>query len=160
MRSIGAGSFQYAICLFKHDGSLVHVPADALRSPFTGEEACGAPFDIERYDQALIDGRNLPDKLGAYIHRIMMKAPLADDVRRQILQALEAQESEALKKIAHEGDTHIIDALFDAGYLTKQRMVSLLEELRAANRMDCLMHAISLGKDSTQQNGVAAKFSL
>ena len=142
VRYIGKGSFQYALCRFAPTGAVIHVPADALRSPFGIESGDGSPFDLEAYDRALVDGVNMLDRLGARIHRLAMPFELVGTACRHVIEYLEKDIGATLRSVAAEGSIEVLDALLDAGLLEGSRFDDMVELLRAANRMECVMHLV------------------
>ena len=117
----------------------VHVPADQLLSCFTLDAEPGSdPFDLPRYDEVLRSGKNVPDRLGALLHRLerpvgldaQMQAAFADEVR--------AAGREALVRIAREGSLEMVRQLADLGLMEDKRFDAQIELLRQGNPMDCV----------------------
>ena len=139
LRSVGEGSFEFSVCRLAWSGVAVHVPADQLLSCFTldAEPGCD-PFDLPRYDEVLRSGKNVPDRLGALLHRlerpvgldVQMQAAFADEVR--------AAGREALVRIAREGSLEMVRQLADLGLMEDKRFDAQIELLRQGNRMDCV----------------------
>ncbi|WP_303865398.1 hypothetical protein, partial [Senegalimassilia anaerobia] len=139
LRSVGEGSFEFSVCRLAWSGVAVHVPADQLLSCFTldAEPGCD-PFDLPRYDEVLRSGKNVPDRLGALLHRLerpvgldaQMQAAFADEVR--------AAGREALVRIAREGSLEMVRQLADLGLMEDKRFDAQIELLRQGNRMDCV----------------------
>ena len=139
LRSVGEGSFEFSVCRLAWSGVAVHVPADQLLSCFTLDAEPGSdPFDLPRYDEVLRSGKNVPDRLGALLHRLerpvgldaQMQAAFADEVR--------AAGREALVRIAREGSLEMVRQLADLGLMEDKRFDAQIELLRQGNRMDCV----------------------
>ena len=171
LRSVGEGSFEFSVCRLAWSGVAVHVPADQLLSCFTldAEPGCD-PFDLPRYDEVLRSGKNVPDRLGALLHRLerpvgldaQMQAAFADEVR--------AAGREALVRIAREGSLEMVRQLADLGLMEDKRFDAQIELLRQANRMDCVAYlmewhrkqagAACSGEGGSAGRGIRDRFAL
>lgn len=146
--SIGHGSFEYSICRFAANGAIVHVLADPLCSCFVGERDDGSmddpvpgiPVDFAKYDKLILEGKNFPDRMGAVLHRLACPVPCSDAVKSGLLSMLEADAAAVLERVARDGDLDVVRALDAAGFLQGQRRFDMLEQLRAHNRIECVMH--------------------
>ena len=123
VRSVGEGSFEYAVCRLSHVGAIVHVSADQLLTCFLTDASDGVPFDFGRYDELLRSGKNLPDRLGALLHRLAVPYRLADDMRSVLVSHLRGYGREAQERIAREGDRNMVEALVKAGLSTMPRSI-------------------------------------
>lgn len=140
VKRIGQGCFEYAACLLEHTGSVVHVSADQLLSCFGDADVLGGvPFDFDAYDELLLSGRNLPDRLGALIHRAADPHAPSDEVTHALMERLREQEQEARRRIARDGDRRQIEALLAAGFIDEASFDDQIELLRACNRTDCVL---------------------
>lgn len=170
VRSIGTGSFEYAVCRFVRSGAIVHIPADQLLNCFIGpgsghdEEALDAdkdPFDFARYDAVLEGGKNIPDRLGALIHRIETPVELSEATLRTLLEKLEGYGNEALVRIAREGSLSQVAKLYETGFLANGRFDTQIELLRRHNRIDCVMYLMDQhAKTQPKQVSSKSRFSL
>lgn len=140
VRSIGEGCFEYAVCRLEHAGAVVHVSADQLLSCFLDDPADGIPFDFARYDELLRAGKNLPDRLGALLHRLTSPYRLTDDTRALLVARLREQERETQERVAREGDRAMVEALVNAGFIDERTFDRQIELLRACNRTDCVLY--------------------
>lgn len=140
VRSIGEGCFEYAVCRLEHVGAVVHVSADQLLSCFLDDPADGIPFDFARYDELLRAGKNLPDRLGALLHRLTSPYRLSDDTRALLVARLREQERETQERVAREGDRAMVEALVNAGFIDERTFDRQIELLRACNRTDCVLY--------------------
>lgn len=140
--SIGEGCFEYAVCKLEHTGSVVHISADQLLSCFLEDAECSVPFDFERYDELLMAGKNLPDRLGALVHRLSDPVVADDAVRKALLQQVREQQQAAQQYVAREGDLAMVEALVQAGFITEQTFDRQIEYLRTCNRTDCVAYLI------------------
>ena len=153
VRSVGEGSFEYAVCRLEHTGSVVHVSADQLLSCFLAEPPDGVPFDFARYDQLLRSGKNLPDRLGALLHRLAAPYCLSDETRAALVAQLGGCRREAQERIAREGDLAMVSALVDAGFIDEESFERQIELLRACNRTDCVAHLMEWHRAQTAAKG-------
>lgn len=140
VESVGEGSFEYAICRLEHNGSVVHVSADQLLSCFLTQLQDGVPFDYGSYDDLLRSGKNLPDRLGALIHRLAAPCKLSDDMRDYLVSQLRENEREAQERVARDGDLSVVQALVDAGFIDEGSFDRQIELLRSCNRTDCVAY--------------------
>lgn len=139
LRSVGEGSFEFALCRLAHSGVVVHVPADQLLNCFMEEAAEGKdPFDLAAYDAVLRAGKNVPDRLGALLHRLAAPIELACADQDAFAQEVRAAGRAAMVRVAREGDAAMVRALADAGLMDGKRFDAQIELLRQANRMDCV----------------------
>lgn len=138
--SIGMGCFEYAPCRLEHTGSVVHVSADQLLSCFgEASELGGVPFDFAAYDELLLSGKNLPDRLGAVIHRIADPHAPSPEVREALVARLREREDDARRRIAQDGDVAEVAALLAAGFIDDASFDAQIELLRSCNRADCVL---------------------
>lgn len=140
VRSVGEGCFEYAICRLECAGAVVHVSADQLLSCFLDDPADGIPFDFARYDEQLRAGKNLPDRLGALLHRLAVPVRLSDETRAALVARLREQEADAMRRVAREGDRQMVEALVAAGFIDERTFDRQIELLRACNRADCVLY--------------------
>ncbi|WP_080799373.1 leucine-rich repeat domain-containing protein [Arabiibacter massiliensis] len=147
VRSVGEGCFEYAVCRLERTGAVVHVSADQLLSCFLDDPADGIPFDFARYDGLLLSGKNLPDRLGALLHRLAVPFCLADEARATLVARLREQEAEAMRRVAREGDRQMVEALVDAGFIDERTFDRQIELLRACNRTDCVLYLMEWHRD-------------
>lgn len=171
--SIGEGCFEYGLCRLEHVGAVVHVSANRLLNCFIerGEEEVAAlsgtdprdyvPFDFARYDQILCQGANLPDRVGALVHRIAVPFRLSKEARAAIVAQLKGEAQAAMEYVAREGDAAIVERLYDAGFIDADTFDAQIELLRRANRTDCVMllmerHRAAAGKRAS----VKSRFAL
>lgn len=170
VRSIGTGSFEYAVCRFAVNGTIVHVPADQLLNCFIGAgsghgeatlPAGAAPFDFARYDAVLEGGKNIPDRLGALIHRLETPVELSETTKRTLLEKLEGYGDAALVRIAQEGSLAQVAKLYESGFIAGGRFERQIELLRRHNRIDCVMYLMDQhAKDQPKQASSKSRFSL
>lgn len=140
VKSIGQGCFEYAACRLERTGSVVHVSADQLLSCFTDASSDDAPpFDFDGYDDLLLAGKNLPDRLGAIVHRIADPHAPAPAVRDALVERLREREREARQRIARDGDRDEVAALLAAGFIDDDSFDEQIELLRSCNRADCVL---------------------
>ncbi len=159
--SIGEGSFEYAVCRLDGVGAVVHVSADPLISCFLADSPDGVPFDFARYDEQLRSGKNLPDKLGALIHRLAMPFRLDEQTRASLVSSLHEQGKAAQQRVAREGDVAMVAALLDAGFIDEATFDSQIELLRSCNRTDCVIYLMEERRKrgfggSTEESGGAS----
>lgn len=139
LRSVGEGSFEFAVCRLAHSGMVVHVPADQLLTCFTEGARPGCdPFDLATYDAVLRAGKNVPDRLGALLHRLTVPIELSRSDQESFAQEIRAAGRDAMMRVAREGDVAMVRALADAGLMGGARFDAQIELLRQANRMDCV----------------------
>lgn len=169
VRSVGEGSFEYAVCLLGATGDVVHVSADQLLSCFAedagGEAGAGGAgagegadpaaagrglFDFERYDDILRQGKNLPDRLGAVLHRLAAPHGMAPAVRDALVAQLRDVQREAQQRIAREGDRAMVAALVDAGFIDGETFARQIELLRACNRTDCVAYLMEWHREQAE----------
>lgn len=140
VKSIGQGCFEYATCRFERTGSVVHISADQLLSCFEEESEEGLPpFDFAAYDDLLLSGKNLPDRLGAIIHRIADPHAPEPSVRDALVERLREREKEARQRIARDGERDEVAALLAAGFIDEASFDEQIELLRSCNRTDCVL---------------------
>lgn len=112
------------------------------------------PFDYARYDEILLAGKNLPDLIGAYLHRISDPHTPPSKTASALVAKLIECGAEAITRIAQEGDPQLIRALIQAGFVTTETFSPLIEALRQANRAECVIllmqhhHATSDGRSN------------
>ena len=171
LRSVGAGSFEFAVCRLAHTGVCVHVPADQLLSCFREDapEGCD-PFDLAKYDEVLRAGKNVPDRLGALLHRLAAPVDISDSDRAAFADEVRSFGREALVRVAREGDVSMVRALADAGLFDGARFDVQIELLRQANRMDCVAYlmewhrkqagASCSGEGGSAGRGIRDRFAL
>ena len=161
VRSIGEGSFEYAVCRLEHTGTVVHVSADQLLTCFLVDPASdGVPFDYARYDELLRSGKNLPDKLGAVLHRLAVPYRLDDATRAVLVARLREQEADALHRVAAEGDRAMVEALLRAGFIDERTFDRQIELLRACNRTDCVLYLMEQHREKTKPVATKDRFVL
>ena len=173
MLSIGEGCFEYGIVRLEHTGTIVHISANQLLNCFverTDDEMAAlegagpaerVPFDFERYDRMLCEGRSLPDRLGALVHRIASPAGLAEKKRGNLVAQLRAEADAAMEYVAREGDSETVARLVDVGFIDDATFDRQIELLRRANRTDCVMLLMERRHGSApQQASVKSRFSL
>lgn len=151
---VGRGSFEYAVCFLARTGSTVHVSADQLLSCFCaapGSDA--APFDYEAYDELLLSGRNLPDPLGALIHRLSDPHAPSASVRAELLARLRSYGREARVRVARDGTREEVAALCEAGFIDDDSFDEQVELLRSCNRIDCVLY---LMEQRARRDGASA----
>ncbi|MDO4443594.1 MAG: leucine-rich repeat protein [Slackia sp.] len=140
VKCIGQGCFEYSLCRLEHTGSVVHVSADQLLSCFgDADELGGVPFDFAAYDELLLSGKNLPDRLGALIHRAADPHAPSSEVLRALVERLREREDEARRRIARDGERDEIAALLAAGFIDEESFDEQIELLRSCNRTDCVL---------------------
>ena len=158
VRSVGEGSFEYAVCCFECTGSIVHVSADQLLTCFCSEPAVGGvPFDFSCYDELLCSGKNLPDKLGAVLHRLAVPYQLSSRVREALVAYLRSHKEEAQQRIARDGDRAMVAALVDAGFIDERTFDHQIELLRACNRTDCVIYLMDQRQKQRSSEGLNAE---
>lgn len=140
VRSIGEGSFEYAVCRLAHTGSIIHVSADQLLTCFLERPDDGIPFDFERYDDLLRSAKNLPDRLGALLHRVADPHRPPRAVREALVAQLRERERDAQQRVAREGDRAMVEALVEAGFIDECTFERQIELLRVCNRTDCVAY--------------------
>lgn len=162
---VGKGSFEYAVCFLARTGSTVHVSADQLLSCFcaaSGPDA--APFDYEAYDALLLSGRNLPDALGALVHRLSDPHAPTASVRFELLARLRAYGREARVRVARDGSRDEVAALCEAGFIDDDSFDEQIELLRSCNRIDCVLYLMEerarRGGASVAPRSSRARFAL
>ncbi len=164
VRSIGEGSFEYAICRLEHTGSIVHISADQLLSCFLVDPLDDIPFDFERYDELLRLEKNVPDRLGAILHRLAKPVRLDETLRNTFVEQLRAHEQETLERVAQEGDRSMVEALIEAGFINDNTFDRQIELLRVRNRTDCVLYLMEWRRAqreaATQESTAGASFSL
>lgn len=137
---IGQGCFEYALCRLAHTGSIVHVSADQLLSCFCDADGHdGVPFDFDAYDELLLSGKNLPDRLGALVHRVADPHAPAPGILRALVERLYERKDEARRRIARDGERKEIEALLAAGFIDDESFDEQIELLRSCNRADCVL---------------------
>ncbi|RNL49081.1 hypothetical protein [Paraeggerthella hongkongensis] len=139
-RSVGEGSFEYSVCRLSHTGAIVHVSADQLLSCFLTDAPDGIPFDFARYDELLRSGKNLPDRLGALLHRLATPFRLSEETRSVLVSHLRGYGKEAQERVAREGDRDMVEALVEAGFIDEASFDRQIELLRSCNRTDCVAY--------------------
>lgn len=158
VRFVGEGSFEYAVCRFECTGSIVHVSADQLLTCFCSEPVVGGvPFDFSCYDELLCSGKNLPDKLGAVLHRLAVPYRLSNRVREVLVAYLRSHEGEAQQRIARDGDRAMVAALVDAGFIDERTFDHQIELLRACNRTDCVIYLMDQRQKQRSSEGLNAE---
>lgn len=168
VRSVGVGSFEYAICRLEHTGTIVHVPADQLLSCFIGETDAGCdeepvdgiPFNFERYDEVLRSGKNVPDRLSALLHRLASPYRLSDECRSSFVAVLRADAKAVMQRVAVEGDCAMVAALADAGFIDDSVFDEQIELLRRCNRIDCVAFLMERRHQNAAPRKAADRFSL
>ena len=160
VRSIGEGSFEYAVCRLSHVGAIVHVSADQLLTCFLTDASDGVPFDFARYDELLRSGKNLPDRLGALLHRLAVPYRLADDTRSVLVSHLRALGREAQERVAREGDRNMVEALVKAGFIDDASFDRQIELLRACNRTDCVAYLMEHHRAQAKPASAKERFAL
>lgn len=160
VRSVGEGSFEYAVCRLSHVGAIVHVSADQLLTCFLTDASDGVPFDFGRYDELLRSGKNLPDRLGALLHRLAVPYRLADDMRSVLVSHLRGYGREAQERIAREGDRNMVEALVKAGFIDDASFDRQIELLRACNRTDCVAYLMEHHRAQAKPTSAKERFAL
>lgn len=165
VRFVGEGCFEYAVCRLAHTGSTVHVSADQLLSCFCESGEDGVPFDYARYDELLLSGKNLPDRLGALISRVTDPHRAPDEVRFALVERLRERGSDARKRVAQNGDRDEVAALLEAGFIDDATFDEQIELLRSCNRADCVLflmeeHRRSNAGVSQPSSSSRARFAL
>ena len=160
VRSIGEGSFEYAVCRLERTGTIVHVSADQLLTCFLTDAEDGVPFDYGRYDELLRSGKNLPDKLGAVLHRLTVPYRLEDATRTALVAYLRDHEREAQKRVAQEGDRAMVEALVRDGFVDERTFDRQIELLRACNRTDCVLYLMEQHRAQSKPTSVRERFAL
>lgn len=155
--AIGEGSFEYAVVRLAAADAVVHITSDQLMSCFLDDAADGIPFDFARYDDQLLDGRGLPDHLGALLHRLAAPFRLAPAMADRIVEALRDRAPEAVQYVAREGDITMVRALAEAGFLDDAALFDRqIERLRASNRTDCVLFLMNWQHDRREATAPAA----
>lgn len=165
VRFVGEGCFEYAVCKLVHTGSTVHISADQLLSCFCESGEDGVPFNYARYDELLLSGKNLPDRLGALISRVADPHRAPDEVRSALVERLRERGSDARKRVAQNGDRDEVAALLAAGFIDDATFDEQIELLRSCNRADCVLflmeeHRRSNAAASRPSSSSRARFAL
>lgn len=160
VRSIGEGSFEYAVCRLEHTGTIVHVSADQLLTCFVADASDGVPFDYGCYDDLLRSGKNLPDKLGAVLHRLTVPYRLEDATRAALVAYLRDCERAAQERVAQEGDRAMVEALVRDGFIDERTFDRQIELLRACNRTDCVLYLMEQHRAQTKPTSAKERFAL
>ncbi len=160
VRSIGEGSFEYAVCRLERTGTIVHVSADQLLTCFLTDAPDGVPFDYARYDELLRSGKNLPDKLGAVLHRLTVPYRLEDATRTALVAYLRDHEREAQQRVAQEGDRAMVEALVRDGFVDERTFDRQIELLRACNRTDCVLYLMEQHRAQAKPTSARERFAL
>ncbi|WP_165045014.1 leucine-rich repeat protein [Adlercreutzia sp. ZJ138] len=181
VESVGEGCFEYAVCRLAANGAVVHVPADQLLSCFIectqregaevgvrgagdSSSSTGALFDFARYDQVLLSGKNIPDRLGALLHRLAHPEGLAPATKQTLVSQARAKGRDALQYVAREGNIDMVAALLEAGFINDENFDRQIELLRACNRTDCVMFLMERHRKQEEQAGkpksARARFAL
>lgn len=151
--SIGQGSFEYACCLLEGTGVVVHLSADQLLSCFLTHPGDGIPFDFESYDALLLSGKNIPDRLGALLDRLVSPFRLSVSVRDALVAQVKAFPGGFEQRVASEGKREVVRVLAHANAFDKQTFARTLELLRRSNRSDCVAYLMQWHHE---QNGSVA----
>lgn len=138
--AIGEGCFEYSLCRLEHTGSILHISADQLLSCFSEGQPGHVPFSFERYDELLTSGKNLPDYLGAMLHRLADPCKPAPRIVNALVEKLRDQERASLERVAREGDRAMVEALLQDGFITEKNFNLQIELLRSCNRADCVLY--------------------
>ena len=160
VRSIGEGSFEYAVCRLEHTGTVVHVSADQLLTCFLTDAPDGVPFDYARYDELLCSGKNLPDRLGAVLHRLTVPYRLEDTTRAALVAYLREHEREAQQRVAQEGERAMVEALVRDGFIDNRTFERQIELLRACNRTDCVLYLMEQHREQAKPSSARERFAL
>lgn len=160
VRSIGEGSFEYAVCRLSHMGAIVHVSADQLLTCFLAGASDGVPFDFERYDELLRSGKNLPDKLGAVLYRLTVPYRLKDETRTALIAYLFDHERAAQERVAQEGDRTMVEALVRDGFIDERTFDRQIELLRSCNRTDCVLYLMKWHQEKAKPLSTKDRFAL
>ena len=152
VHSIGKGCFEYAVCRLEHTKTIIHVSADQLLSCFLADPPDEIPFDFARYDELLRTGKNLPDRLGAVLHRLAMPFRLADDTRDVLVSYLRDHERETQERVARDGDRVMVEALVHVGFIDERTFDRQIELLRACNRTDCVLYLMEWHREQGGQS--------
>ena len=160
VRSIGEGSFEYAVCRLEHTGTVVHVSADQLLTCFLTDAPDGVPFDYARYDELLRSGKNLPDRLGAVLHRLTVPYRLEDTTRAALVAYLREHEREAQQRVAQEGERAMVEALVRDGFIDNRTFERQIELLRACNRTDCVLYLMEQHREQARPSSARERFAL
>lgn len=110
------------------------------------------PFDFERYDELLRSGKNLPDRLGAVLHRLAVPYRLTSETQAALVGYLREHEREAQERVAREGDRALVEALMDAGFIDERTFDRQIELLRVANRTDCVIYLMEEHRKRTDSS--------
>ena len=160
VRSIGEGSFEYAVCCLEHTGTIVHVSADQLLTCFLADEVDDVPFDYGCYDDLLRSGKNLPDKLGAVLHRLAVPYRLEDATRAWLVAYLREHERTAQERVAQVGDRAMVEALVRDGFIDERTFDRQIELLRASNRTDCVLYLMEQHRAQAKPVATRDRFAL
>lgn len=160
VRSIGEGSFEYAVCRLEHTGSIVHVSADQLLTCFLVDSPDGIPIDFECYDELLRSGKNLPDRLGAVLHRLAVAYRLDEQTRVALVAYLRERELDAMQRVAQEGDRAMVEALVQTGFIDDRIFDRQIELLRACNRTDCVLYLMEQHRAQAKPVKAKDRFAL
>lgn len=160
VRAIGEGSFEYAVCRLEHTGTIVHVSADQLLTCFLADAADGVPFDFACYDALLRSGKNLPDNLGAVLHRLAAPYRLEDAARAALVGYLRDRERAAQERVAQEGDRAMVEALVRDGFIDECTFDRQIELLRACNRTDCVLYLMEQHRAQAKPMSTKDRFAL
>lgn len=156
--SIGEGSFEYAVVRLAAADAVVHITSDQLMSCFLEDPDDGIPFDFERYDEQLLVGRGLPDHLGALLHRLAAPFRLEPDMATRIVEALRERAADTMAAVAREGDSAVVRALAEGGFLDDDTLFDRqIERLRASNRTDCVLFLMNWRHEKQQAVRAAAQ---
>ncbi len=171
--SIGEGCFEYSVVRLEHVGAVVHVSANQLLNCFierSDEEIASlsdddalarVPFDFARYDKLLCEGANLPQRIGALVHRLVAPVELSKTARDNLVAQLRREAQSAMEFIAREGDAAHIARLVDVGFIDDDTFDTQIELLRRANRTDCVMLLMERRHGSTRDaTPVKSRFTL
>ena len=137
---VGEGCFEYTVCRLAHTGSVVHISADQLLSCFCEAGEDGIPFNYEKYDEILLSGKNLPDRLGALIARASDPHEAPAKIMSSLVENLKERGKDARKRVAQNGDREQVAALLRNGFINDETFDEQIEYLRACNRADCVLY--------------------
>lgn len=147
----------------------IHVAPPAAGEPSADGDAgsvgasAAAPFDFARYDQVLLGGKNIPDRLGATLHRLACPVGLSDATRTALVAYARGAGREALERVAREGDAAMVAALLDVGFICDENFDAQIELLRACNRTDCVMYLMERRqeeRDAAAPKSLRERFAL
>lgn len=172
--SIGEGCFEYSIIRLEHTGTIVHVSANQLLNCFierSDEEIAAlegadpadcVPFNYAAYDEILMQGRSLPDRIGALVHRIANPFGLSDAARANIVSQMLASSEDVMMNVAREGDAETVAKLMEAGFINDDNFDEQIEMLRRCNRTDCVMLLMDRrrAQNAGKQKSVKSRFAL